>query len=225
MATAEMEYRTLGGSGLKCPCCASERLRSAETGEFFEAWGSTDVAGATRLVDVCLDAGLTMFDSADVYSDGRAEEILGAGHPWPPRSGAHLDQGDVPDRPGSQRRRLVPALPAPRRRGQPPAPGHRLHRPVSAARVRCDDAGRGGVSHAGPPRAGGQDSLRRVLELLGLAPDEVAGRGRRTRMVPLRGAPGLLLAGRPRLRVGADAAGARSEQLARWCGARSAGGA
>ena len=45
--------------------------------EFFKAWGSTDVAEATRLVDICLEAGLTMFDSADVYSNGIAEEILG----------------------------------------------------------------------------------------------------------------------------------------------------
>jgi len=45
--------------------------------EFFKAWGSTDVAEATRLVDICLDAGLNMFDSADVYSSGVAEKILG----------------------------------------------------------------------------------------------------------------------------------------------------
>ena len=45
--------------------------------EFFKAWGASDVAEATRLVDVCLEAGLTMFDSADVYSKGVAEEILG----------------------------------------------------------------------------------------------------------------------------------------------------
>jgi aryl-alcohol dehydrogenase-like predicted oxidoreductase len=47
------------------------------SGEFFGAWGSSDAAEATRLVDICLDAGLTMFDSADVYSNGIAEEILG----------------------------------------------------------------------------------------------------------------------------------------------------
>ena len=46
-------------------------------GEFFKAWGSSDVAEATRLVDICLEAGLNMFDSADVYSQGMAEEILG----------------------------------------------------------------------------------------------------------------------------------------------------
>jgi aryl-alcohol dehydrogenase-like predicted oxidoreductase len=47
-------------------------------GEFFAAWGSTDVAEATRLIDICLEAGLTMFDSADIYSGGAAEEVLGA---------------------------------------------------------------------------------------------------------------------------------------------------
>jgi aryl-alcohol dehydrogenase-like predicted oxidoreductase len=46
-------------------------------GEFFKAWGSTDALAARRLVDICLDAGLTMFDSADIYSNGAAEEILG----------------------------------------------------------------------------------------------------------------------------------------------------
>jgi aryl-alcohol dehydrogenase-like predicted oxidoreductase len=45
--------------------------------EFFNSWGSTDVAEANRLVDICLDAGVTMFDSADVYSKGLAEQILG----------------------------------------------------------------------------------------------------------------------------------------------------
>lgn len=46
-------------------------------GELFGAWGASDVAEATRLVDVCLEAGLNLFDSADIYSDGAAEEILG----------------------------------------------------------------------------------------------------------------------------------------------------
>ena len=45
--------------------------------EFFKAWGSTDVDEATRLVDICLDAGLNLFDTADVYSNGVSEEILG----------------------------------------------------------------------------------------------------------------------------------------------------
>ncbi len=72
-----MEYRQLGGSGFKVPVLSLGTGTFGGGGEFFKAWGSSDVAEATRLVDVCLDAGLTMFDSADVYSGGMAEEILG----------------------------------------------------------------------------------------------------------------------------------------------------
>src|SRR5215213_9426903 len=72
-----MEYRTLGRSGFKVPVLSLGTGTFGGGGEFFKAWGRTDVAEATRLVDVCLDAGLTMFDSADVYSGGAAEEILG----------------------------------------------------------------------------------------------------------------------------------------------------
>jgi aryl-alcohol dehydrogenase-like predicted oxidoreductase len=43
----------------------------------FDKVGSTDVAGATRQVDMCLDAGVNLFDTADVYSSGESEEILG----------------------------------------------------------------------------------------------------------------------------------------------------
>jgi aryl-alcohol dehydrogenase-like predicted oxidoreductase len=45
--------------------------------DFFRAWGSTDASGAKRLIDICLDAGVNMFDSADVYSDGMSERVLG----------------------------------------------------------------------------------------------------------------------------------------------------
>ena len=72
-----MEYRTLGRSGFKVPVLSLGTGTFGGGGELFKAWGATDVAGATRLVDVCLDAGLTLFDSADVYSGGAAEEILG----------------------------------------------------------------------------------------------------------------------------------------------------
>ncbi|MBI3830699.1 MAG: aldo/keto reductase [Planctomycetes bacterium] len=72
-----MEYRPLGGSGLKVPVLTFGTGTFGGKGEFFKAWGASDVAEATRIVDVCLEAGLTMFDSADVYSSGAAEEILG----------------------------------------------------------------------------------------------------------------------------------------------------
>jgi len=72
-----MEYRQLGGSGFKVPVLSFGTGTFGGGGEFFKAWGASDVAEATRLVDVCLDAGLTLFDSADIYSNGMAEEILG----------------------------------------------------------------------------------------------------------------------------------------------------
>src|SRR6516165_10542391 len=72
-----MEYRQLGGSGFMVPVLSFGTGTFGGGSEFFKAWGASDVAEATRLVDVCLDAGLTMFDSADIYSSGLAEEILG----------------------------------------------------------------------------------------------------------------------------------------------------
>jgi aryl-alcohol dehydrogenase-like predicted oxidoreductase len=72
-----MEYRYLGKSGLQVPVLSFGTGTFGGSGEFFGAWGDTDVAEAKRLVDVCLDAGVTMFDSADIYSLGAAEEILG----------------------------------------------------------------------------------------------------------------------------------------------------
>src|SRR5580704_10013499 len=72
-----MEYRLLGGSGFKVPVLSFGTGTFGGGGEFFSAWGATDVAEATRLVDICLEAGLNMFDSADNYSNGMAEDILG----------------------------------------------------------------------------------------------------------------------------------------------------
>ena len=73
-----MEYRRVGASGLNVPALSFGTGTFGGAGEFFKAWGSTDVAQATRLVDVCLEHGANLFDSADVYSQGAAEEILGA---------------------------------------------------------------------------------------------------------------------------------------------------
>src|SRR5258708_11889991 len=72
-----MEYRQLGGSGFKVPVLSLGTGTFGGGGEFFKAWGQTDVAEATRLVDICLEAGANMFDSADSYSAGAAEEVLG----------------------------------------------------------------------------------------------------------------------------------------------------
>ena len=72
-----MDYNLLGRSGFKVPALSFGTGTFGGRGKFFEAWGSSDAEEATRLVDICLDAGLTLFDSADVYSNGLAEEILG----------------------------------------------------------------------------------------------------------------------------------------------------
>src|SRR5271154_6215517 len=72
-----MEYRQLGDSGFKVPVLSLGTGTFGGGNEFFKAWGASDGAEATRLVDVCLEAGLNMFDSADIYSNGLAEEILG----------------------------------------------------------------------------------------------------------------------------------------------------
>ena len=72
-----MEYRQLGYSGLKVPVLSFGTGTFGGGNEFFKAWGSSDVAEATRLVDICLEAGVNLFDTADVYSNGLSEEILG----------------------------------------------------------------------------------------------------------------------------------------------------
>ena len=73
-----MEFRRLGHSGFKVPVLSfGTGTFGGGNSEFFKAWGSSDVAEATRLVDICLEAGVNMFDTADVYSSGSSEEVLG----------------------------------------------------------------------------------------------------------------------------------------------------
>lgn len=72
-----MEYRQLGSSGLRVPALSFGAATFGGKGPLFSAWGQSDTAEARRLVDICIDAGVTLFDTADVYSDGASEEILG----------------------------------------------------------------------------------------------------------------------------------------------------
>jgi len=73
-----MEYRRLGASGFSVPALSFGTGTFGGKGELFAAWGNTDVKEAKRLIDLCLDHGVTMFDTADVYSRGASESILGA---------------------------------------------------------------------------------------------------------------------------------------------------
>lgn len=72
-----MEYRRLGASGLNVPVLSFGAGTFGGKGDFFAAWGNTDAAGARRLIDICRDAGVNMFDTADVYSSGESEKVLG----------------------------------------------------------------------------------------------------------------------------------------------------
>lgn len=72
-----MEYRLLGSSGLMVPALSFGTGTFGGSHPFFGKWGQSDVAEATRLVDLCLEAGANLFDTADIYSFGQSEEILG----------------------------------------------------------------------------------------------------------------------------------------------------
>ncbi|POR41811.1 aldo/keto reductase [Methylobacterium sp. V23] len=110
-----MDFRRLGHSGLRVPALSFGTATFGGGNDFFKAWGSTDAGGASRLVDVCLDHGVTMFDSADVYSDGLAEEILGAAIKGKRdrlliSTKTTFPMGDDPNGFGSSRQHLVDAV-------------------------------------------------------------------------------------------------------------------
>ena len=112
-----MEHRFLGASGFKVPVLSFGTGTFGGKGEFFGAWGQTDVAEARRMVDICLDAGLTMFDSADVYSGGVAESVLGEAIKGRRDSvlistKATFRAGDDPNAAGSSRHHLIKAADA-----------------------------------------------------------------------------------------------------------------
>lgn len=72
-----MEYRQLGASGLKVSALSFGTATFGSGSKFFEAWGSTDVMEAKNMVRICREAGINLFDTANVYSKGASEEVLG----------------------------------------------------------------------------------------------------------------------------------------------------
>ncbi|PWC48596.1 aldo/keto reductase [Azospirillum sp. TSA6c] len=116
-----MEYRTLGASGLKVPALSFGTGTFGGKGPLFSAWGNSDVEDARRLIDICLDAGVTLFDTADVYSDGGSEEVLGAAirgrrDKLLISTKTGLPMGDGPNDAGLSRHRLIGAVEAALRR-------------------------------------------------------------------------------------------------------------
>ncbi|WP_050425139.1 aldo/keto reductase [Bradyrhizobium tropiciagri] len=116
-----MEYRNLGTSGLKVPVLSFGTGTFGGQGPLFSAWGRSDASEARRLIDICLEAGVNLFDTADVYSNGASEEILGAAIKGrrdkvliSTKTG--LPMGDGPLDAGTSRYRLIAAVDAALRR-------------------------------------------------------------------------------------------------------------
>jgi aryl-alcohol dehydrogenase-like predicted oxidoreductase len=112
-----VHYRNLGNSGLKVPVLSFGTATFGGEGPFFSAWGNSGVDEARRLVDICLEAGTNLFDSADVYSSGASEEVLG-GAIKGRRSKVlistklGLPTGPGPDEAGVSRNRLIAGVDA-----------------------------------------------------------------------------------------------------------------
>jgi aryl-alcohol dehydrogenase-like predicted oxidoreductase len=112
-----MEYRSLGASGLKVPALSFGAGTFGGQGPLFSAWGNSSLSEARRLIDICLDAGVTLFDTADVYSNGASEEVLGAALKGRRdkvliSTKTSLPMGDGPQDAGSSRHRLLRAIDA-----------------------------------------------------------------------------------------------------------------
>lgn len=109
-----MEYRQLGKSGLKVPVLSFGTATFGGTNEFFKRWGETDVQEATELIDLCLANEVNLFDTADVYSEGASEEILGKALEGKRQQAlistkATFKTGDGPNDQGSSRFHLIKA--------------------------------------------------------------------------------------------------------------------
>jgi aryl-alcohol dehydrogenase-like predicted oxidoreductase len=116
-----MEYRQLGRSGLKVPALSFGTGTFGGKGEFFSKWGATEVDGARRMIDRCIDAGINFFDTADIYSTGASEEILGEAIKGRRQdllisTKATFPMGEGPNDKGSSRHHLVRAVEASLRR-------------------------------------------------------------------------------------------------------------
>lgn len=112
-----MEYRNLGASGLRVPVLSFGAGTFGGSGPLFSHWGTTDVEEARRLVDICLEAGVNLFDTADVYSAGASEEVLGEAIKGRRNdvlisTKASLPVGDGPGDWGSSRSRLIHSVEA-----------------------------------------------------------------------------------------------------------------
>ena len=203
--TVAMEYRQLGSSGLRVSALTLGTMTFGGRDNFATV-GSTDVAGATRQIDLCLDRGVNFIDTADVYSGGLSEEIVGEALKGRRdrvllATKARMPMGDGPNDAGLSRHHLIAACEASLRRlGTDYVDLYQVHEwdgqtPLEETMEALDTLVRDGkVRYVGG------------VELRRLAADEGARRGRPARLPALRDAADLLLAPVPRrgVRAGAD---------------------
>src|SRR5215475_6546809 len=107
-----MEIRKLGSSDLEVPVLSFGAGTFGGSGPLFGAWGNTDAKEARRMVDLCLEAGVTLFDTADVYSLGASETVLGEAIKGRRNkvlisTKTGLPMGDAPEQWGTSRARLI----------------------------------------------------------------------------------------------------------------------
>jgi aryl-alcohol dehydrogenase-like predicted oxidoreductase len=112
-----VEYRKLGDSGLKVPVLSFGTATFGGVGDFFRQWGTTQVEEAKRLVDLCLEGGINFFDTANVYSSGASEQVLGGAIKGRRdkvllSTKAAFTMGDGPNDTGSSRHALIRACEA-----------------------------------------------------------------------------------------------------------------
>ena len=194
-----MEYRQLGYTGVRVSALALGTMTFGGRGKFAMV-GEVDVDAARRMVERSLDAGVNFIDTADVYSDGRSEEIVGEVIKDP------VTRLSSPPRRAMRwvTARTMPGcrvLPPTRLRSESPAPTDRLHRPLPGARTgRRHPDGRD-PRHPRHPRPPGEGPLHRVLEPFGMARHEGARHLRAPRLTALRDPADLLLPARPGRRV------------------------
>lgn len=110
-----MEYRNLGNSGLKVPVLSLGTGTFGGTNEFFQRWGQTNASEASRLIDICLERGINFFDTANVYSIGDSEVVLGKALKSKREKAiistkATFQMGEHPNERGSSRHHLMNAL-------------------------------------------------------------------------------------------------------------------
>ncbi|PZP38636.1 MAG: aldo/keto reductase [Pseudopedobacter saltans] len=108
-----MEYRQLGASGLFVPELSFGTATFGGGNEFFKAWGSTEVEEAKALIRICLESGVNLFDTADIYSDGISESVLGKALDGIPRDKVLISTkttfpfGEGPNNQGSSRYHIL----------------------------------------------------------------------------------------------------------------------